>query len=190
MSVSRILDRAALVVLSGLALCAAALSQGALAGSTPAFRNIRVDVQPLRANAGDPTATWVEQDLSGQLAQALSGRMARDGAPLIVRTYSRAVNRRNAARQRIFGQYPGRCGDQRARDPDTSLEQLLYEPDRSDDDRALKSRPGGATYASAGVLDWSRRVLLRARPRFLGSDVFQSRAQHAARRGADARRIE
>jgi hypothetical protein len=31
---------------------------------------------------------------------------------------------------------------------------------------------------------------LRARPRFLGSDVFQSRAQHAARRGADARRIE
>ena len=85
MSVSRILDRAALVVLSGLALCAAALSQGALAGSAPTFRNIRVDVQPLRANAGDPTATWVEQDLSGQLAQALSGRMARDGAPLIVR---------------------------------------------------------------------------------------------------------
>jgi hypothetical protein len=85
MSVSRILDSAALVVLSAFALCLAALSQGALAGSAPTFRNIRVDVQPLRANAGDPTARWVEQDLSGQLAQALSGRMARDGAPLIVR---------------------------------------------------------------------------------------------------------
>jgi hypothetical protein len=85
MSVSRISDRAALVILSALAVCVAALSQDALAGSAPAFRNIRVDVQPLRANAGDPTATWVEQDLSGQLAQALSGRMARDGAPLIVR---------------------------------------------------------------------------------------------------------
>ena len=85
MFVFRILDRAALVILSALAFCVAALSQGALAGSATTFRNIRVDVQPLRANAGDPTATWVEQDLSGQLAQALSGRMARDGAPLIVR---------------------------------------------------------------------------------------------------------
>ena len=85
MSDSRLSDRAALVVLSALALCVAALSQGALAGSAPAFRNIRVDVQPLRANAGDPTATWVEQDLSSQLAQALAGRMARDGAPLVVR---------------------------------------------------------------------------------------------------------
>jgi hypothetical protein len=85
MSVSRLLDRAALVVLSALALCLAALTQGALAGSAPTFRNIHVDVRPLRANAGDPTATWVEQDLSGQLAQALSRRMARDGAPLIVR---------------------------------------------------------------------------------------------------------
>jgi len=85
MTVSRILDRAVLVALSGLALCIAPLSQGALAGTAPTFRAIRVDVQPLRANAGDPTATWVQQDLQGQLAHALSGRMARDGAPLVVR---------------------------------------------------------------------------------------------------------
>jgi hypothetical protein len=85
MSISLILDRAALLVLSALALCLAALSQGALAGSAATFRNIRVDVQPLRANAGDPTATWVEQDLSSQLAQALAERMAHDGAPLTVR---------------------------------------------------------------------------------------------------------
>ena len=66
-------------------LSIAALSAAAFAQPAQTFRDIRVDVQPLRANAGDPTATWVQEDLRGQLAQALSGRMARNGAPLIVR---------------------------------------------------------------------------------------------------------
>jgi len=66
-------------------LSIAALGEAASAQPAPAFRDVRVDVQPLRVNAGDPTATWVEQDLTGQLARALSGRMARDGAPLTVR---------------------------------------------------------------------------------------------------------
>lgn len=70
---------------SAAMLSIAAFGGAAFAQSAPAFRDIRVDVQPLRANAGDPTATWVEQDLAGQLAQALSGRMARDGAPLTIR---------------------------------------------------------------------------------------------------------
>jgi hypothetical protein len=48
-------------------------------------RNIRVDVAPLRANAGDPTATWVEQELPRQLAQALAGRSTPKGATLVVR---------------------------------------------------------------------------------------------------------
>ncbi|HXE24987.1 MAG TPA: hypothetical protein VN637_08880 [Roseiarcus sp.] len=81
----RILGSAAPVVLSALALCGAPSGQDALAGSAPAFSAIRVDVAPLRANAGDPTATWVAQDLPGELARALSGRMAPGGAPLIVR---------------------------------------------------------------------------------------------------------
>jgi hypothetical protein len=85
MFIARILARPVLAALSALVICVGALGQSAVAGSAPTFRNIRVDVQPLRANAGDPTATWVEQDLSGQLAQALSGRIARNGAPLIVR---------------------------------------------------------------------------------------------------------
>ncbi len=84
MSISRFFNRAAALALSAI-LSIAALSGAALAQSTPTFRDIRVDVQPLRANAGDPTATWVQEDLRAQLAQALSGRMARDGAPLIVR---------------------------------------------------------------------------------------------------------
>lgn len=85
MSISRMLDRAALAASLALALSVAAMSQGALAQSAPTFRDIHVDVQPLRANAGDPTATWVQQDLQAQLAQALAGRMTRDGAPLTVR---------------------------------------------------------------------------------------------------------
>ena len=85
MSIRRVLDRAALAASLALALSLAPFSQGARAESAPTFRDIRVDVQPLRANAGDPTATWVQEDLSGQLAQALAGRIGRDGAPLTVR---------------------------------------------------------------------------------------------------------
>ena len=85
MSIFRMLDRAALAASLALAVSVAAMSQGALAQSAPTFRDIRVDVQPLRANAGDPTATWVQEDLPGQLAQALAGRIAPGGAPLTVR---------------------------------------------------------------------------------------------------------
>jgi hypothetical protein len=42
----------------------------------------------LRASAGDPTATWVEQELPRQLAQALSGRLSPKGAALMVRVDS------------------------------------------------------------------------------------------------------
>jgi hypothetical protein len=57
----------------------------ALAQPRPAIGAIRVDVAPLRANAGDPTATWVEQELPHELAQALSGRLTPKGATLVVR---------------------------------------------------------------------------------------------------------
>ena len=64
---------------------AAIAAQGALADSGLTFRDVRVDVSPLRANAGDPTAAWVQRELPIQLAQALAGRMTGDGAPLVVR---------------------------------------------------------------------------------------------------------
>jgi hypothetical protein len=57
----------------------------ALAQSRVAVGSIRVDVAPLRANAGDPTATWVEQELPRQLAEALSGHLTPKGAALTVR---------------------------------------------------------------------------------------------------------
>jgi hypothetical protein len=67
------------------AVVVAAAAQSALAESGATFRDVRVDVSPLRANAGDPTAAWVERELPIQLSQALAGRMTRNGAPLVVR---------------------------------------------------------------------------------------------------------
>ena len=48
----------------------------AAAASTLRIRAIRVDVSPIRASMGDPTAAWVEQALPGALAQALAPHMA------------------------------------------------------------------------------------------------------------------
>jgi hypothetical protein len=67
------------------AVAASIAGQHSLAQPRLAFRDIRVDVSPLRANAGDPTATWVQQELPARLADALAGRMARNGSVLVVR---------------------------------------------------------------------------------------------------------
>jgi hypothetical protein len=82
-------DRRAAIVACGVIALASAMGNGAArAQSGLPVRNIRVDVAPLRANAGDPTATWVEQELPRQLAQALSGRLTPKGATLTVRVDS------------------------------------------------------------------------------------------------------
>jgi hypothetical protein len=79
--------RAAIAACGGLALVTVMWGR-ALAQSRPGVGAIRVDVAPLRASAGDPTATWVEQELPRQLAQALSGRLTPKGATLVVRVDS------------------------------------------------------------------------------------------------------
>jgi hypothetical protein len=59
--------RAALTTLGALGFApAAALAQGPFR-----FRAVHVDVAPLRASVGDPTAAWVAQSLTPALAQAL-----------------------------------------------------------------------------------------------------------------------
>ena len=62
--------------------------QSALAQAGVRFRDIQVDVSPLRARLGDPTAAWVQQALPGALAQALAPYMSpgdRNGASLLAR---------------------------------------------------------------------------------------------------------
>jgi hypothetical protein len=75
------------IVAAAFAIVAAVAAQSALAqgqgGLT--FRSVQVDISPLRGSAGDPTAAWVQRELPIQLTQALAGRMARNGATLIVR---------------------------------------------------------------------------------------------------------
>jgi hypothetical protein len=68
-----------------LPLLAAVAPQNALAQARPQIRNIQVDVAPLRANVGDPTASWVQQGLPGQLSQAFAGRLNSQGGTLVVR---------------------------------------------------------------------------------------------------------
>ena len=83
--------RAAIAACGAFALVAAMPGKTALAQSGLAVSNIRVDVAPLRANAGDPTATWVEQELPRPLAEALSGRRTPKGGTLVVRVDSLAL---------------------------------------------------------------------------------------------------
>ena len=72
MSTGALTRRAALSAVAGLAFAPAV----ALAQPSVRFRSIQVDVGPLRANSGDPTAAWVEEALPGLLAQALGPYIA------------------------------------------------------------------------------------------------------------------
>ncbi|HEY1862853.1 MAG TPA: hypothetical protein VGG77_04010 [Roseiarcus sp.] len=78
-------------VLSGLGafpFLAVARIPAAMAQPGLRIRAIKVDVSPIRASMGDPTAAWVEEALPGALAQALGPYMApgdRNGATLIAR---------------------------------------------------------------------------------------------------------
>ena len=84
MSRNEWMRRAAPAAFGAIALIAAAAGHTALARPDAPIRNIRVDVSPLRARAGDPTAAWVAQELPGELAQALAGRMSPHGGTLTV----------------------------------------------------------------------------------------------------------
>lgn len=88
MSASPFTRRAALTALGALSIPAALAIRTAQAQPRVRIRNIVVDVGPLRARAGDPTATWVQQELPGALSQALAGYLApgdRSGATLVAR---------------------------------------------------------------------------------------------------------
>jgi len=77
--------RVTIAAWSALALLVAVAGQNALAQSGLPIRNIQVDVAPLRASAGDPTASWVQERMPDELAKALAGRLSPQGSTLIVR---------------------------------------------------------------------------------------------------------
>ena len=88
MSAFPLTRRAAIAALGALVLPAMAQMPSASAQPGLRIRAIKVDVSPIRASMGDPTAAWVEQALPGALAQSLAPYMApgdRNGATLVAR---------------------------------------------------------------------------------------------------------
>ena len=80
--------RRALAVLGAVVF--PALNETPYARAQPGLRirANKVDVSPIRASMGDPTAAWVQQALPGALAQSLAPYMApgdRNGATLVAR---------------------------------------------------------------------------------------------------------
>ena len=80
-----LIRRMAIAACSAFGLLAAVACQNAVAQSGLRIRNIQIDVAPLRASVGDPTASWVQQGLPDQLARALAGHMTTTGGALVVR---------------------------------------------------------------------------------------------------------
>jgi hypothetical protein len=88
MSAFPLTRRSAIAALGALVL--PAMTQMGSASAQPGLRirAIKVDVSPIRASMGDPTAAWVEEALPGALAQSLAPYMApgdRNGATLVAR---------------------------------------------------------------------------------------------------------
>ena len=105
MSSQGVARRALIAAASAFVLVRIFAGADALAEPRPGVRSIRVDVSPLRAKAGDPTATWVEQELPGELAQAMASRSAVKGGALVVRISDLTLgpNKDSSARDNIGG---------------------------------------------------------------------------------------
>jgi hypothetical protein len=87
-SIDSVTRRLAVFQLGAFAVASVTGLRHAPAQTVVRFRDIRVDVWPLRASAGDEVADWVEDELPKDLAQALAPYMApagRDSAILLAR---------------------------------------------------------------------------------------------------------
>jgi hypothetical protein len=78
----RLTRRAALGAFGAFVVAPSLLLRGALA--QPGAGGIHVDVRPLLANAGEPSAGWVAQLLPGAIAQAMAQRGGGPAGPITV----------------------------------------------------------------------------------------------------------
>jgi hypothetical protein len=76
MVASAMTRRDAFAALGAFGLSLTGAASGALAQSGLRFGAIRVNVEPLRALTGDPTAAWMEQALEQALPRALGAHLA------------------------------------------------------------------------------------------------------------------
>ena len=160
-------DALAAVGAFGLSLTGAASSARAQSGMR--FRDIVVNVEPLRALDGDPTAAWMDQALRQALPQALGPHLApgdRNAASLEVRIdwiylapSSGGPGPRGSAQDTIIGSFlvRGRQGEIAAEIPLRAI--ASYYPSAVDQalvERAYHSRV--ATLAQT-FADWAPREL-------------------------------
>jgi hypothetical protein len=80
MSAFPLTRRAAIAALGALVLPSLAEMPSASAQPGLRIRAIKVDVSPIRASMGDPTAAWAEQAASRR-ARAVAGALHRAGRP-------------------------------------------------------------------------------------------------------------
>ena len=172
MSGQTLTRRAAIAACGAFALVTAMPGGTALAQSRVAVGAIRVDVAPLRAAAGDPTATWVEQELPRQLAEALSGRLTPKGATLIVRINSLTIgpNKDSRAWDNISG-VATIGGVER---PVRATSRYWASAIDAGDDRAIQSCPCFGGGAGARVLDCARFLIRPVGSWFPGGPGFGS----------------
>ena len=76
MVASAMTRRGALAALGAFGLTLTGAASGARAQSGLRFSNVVVNVEPLRALTGDPTAAWMEQALAQALPRALGPHLA------------------------------------------------------------------------------------------------------------------
>ena len=82
MFTSKLTRRVALPALGAMILVAAAASPGAFARARVLPVGIHVDVEPLRANAGEPTASWLAEAAGIRVgADALGPRLVKSFRP-------------------------------------------------------------------------------------------------------------
>ena len=160
--------RAALSAVAGLAFAPVA----ALAQPSVRFRSIQVDVGPLRANSGDPTAAWVEEALPGLLAQAFAPYFApgdrRRRRPH--RADRLSLSRPEQRRNRAAGLVPG-YDCRRPDRPRAAGDRSPAETPLQGDQRLLSegSRPAAAGSSRTTIGSWRwRRISPRWAPRQLG----------------------
>ena len=149
-----LIRRSAIAACGAFALLGAVACQYALAQPGLPIRNIQVDVTPLRATVGEPTASWVQESLPDQLAKALASRMSPKGSTLVVRIeLSHSGSEQGQPR---LGQH-WRRRDHRGRAAAGAGDlKILGFGDRPDDVRGIQSPARDATRANARLLAGQR----------------------------------
>ena len=150
MSTLGLIRRSAAATCGAFVLLAAVAWQNALAQSGASICDIRVDVGPLRVNAGDPTSLVGAAGTSGSTCQSYGG--SHDGEWRHAGRADRLCRAWANQGQLVFGQHWRRRDDRGRTAARAGYNKTSVFADRPGDDRTIQSLPCDATRASAHVL--------------------------------------